>query len=40
MRDVLHATGFEAVLDCYRTRITAGGRAEFVSHARATWDAG
>ncbi len=43
VRDFLHATGFEAVLDCYRTRIgaiTAGSRAEFVSHARAAWEAG
>jgi anti-anti-sigma factor len=43
VRDFLHATGFEAVLDCYRTRIgavTAGSRAEFVSQAKAAWDAG
>ncbi|SEF19991.1 anti-anti-sigma factor [Amycolatopsis pretoriensis] len=43
VREFLHATGFEAVLDCYRTRIgaiTAGSRAEFVSHAKAAWEAG
>ncbi len=41
--EFLHATRFDAVLDCYRTRIgavAAGSRAEFVSHARAAWDAG
>ncbi|WP_460439925.1 STAS domain-containing protein [Amycolatopsis stemonae] len=41
VRDFLHATGFEAVLDCYRTRLgalTAGSRAEFVRHANAAWD--
>lgn len=43
VREFLHATGFEAMLDCYRTRIgaiTAGSRAEFVSHAKAAWEAG
>lgn len=41
VRDFLHATGFEAVLDCYRTRLgalTAGSRAEFVRQANAAWD--
>ncbi len=43
VREFLHATRFDAILDCYRTRIeavAAGSRAEFVSHARAAWDAG
>jgi anti-anti-sigma factor len=43
VREFLHATRFDAVLDCYRTRSgaeAAGTRAEFVSHARAAWDAG
>ncbi len=43
VRDFLHATGFDAVLDCYRTRvgaIAAGSRAEFVSQVRTIWDAG
>ncbi|QRP50164.1 STAS domain-containing protein [Amycolatopsis sp. FDAARGOS 1241] len=42
VRDFLHAAGFDAVLDCYRTRleaIVAGGRAEFVTNAQACWDA-
>jgi anti-sigma B factor antagonist len=42
VREFLAATRFDAVLDCYRTRIqavAAGSRAEFVSHARAAWDA-
>ncbi|RSM37659.1 anti-anti-sigma factor [Amycolatopsis balhimycina DSM 5908] len=42
VREFLHATRFDAVLDCYRTRssaVAAGSRAEFVSHARAAWDA-
>ncbi|MFI5614375.1 STAS domain-containing protein [Amycolatopsis sp. NPDC051903] len=42
VRDFLHAAGFDAVLDCYRTRLealVAGGRAEFVTHAQACWDA-
>jgi hypothetical protein len=33
---------FDAALDCYRTPIqaaAAGSHAEFVSHARAAWDA-
>ncbi|MEV6639143.1 STAS domain-containing protein [Amycolatopsis sp. NPDC051371] len=43
VRDFLHATGFEAVLDCYRTRvgaIVAGSRADFVHRAEAVWNAG
>lgn len=39
----LHATGLDAVLDTYRTRlaaVAAGDRAGFVSEARACWDAG
>lgn len=43
VREFLHATRFDAVLDCYRTRvgaIAAGGRAEFVSHVKTLWDAG
>ncbi|MEV6640699.1 STAS domain-containing protein [Amycolatopsis sp. NPDC051371] len=43
VREFLHATRFDAVLDCYRTRngaVAAGSRAEFVSHARAAWNAG
>jgi anti-sigma B factor antagonist len=42
VRDFLHATRFDAVLDCYRTRFAAsvaGSRADFVSHAQACWDA-
>jgi anti-sigma B factor antagonist len=42
VREFLHATCFDAVLDCYRTRVgavAAGSRAEFVSRARAAWDA-
>ncbi len=41
VREFLHATRFDAVLDCYRTRvraIAAGSRAEFVDHAKALWD--
>lgn len=41
-RSFLHATGFDAVLDCYRTRleaIVAGSRAEFVGRVMACWNA-
>ncbi|MEU0791111.1 STAS domain-containing protein [Amycolatopsis sp. NPDC005961] len=43
VRDFLRATGFDAVLDCYRTRagaIAAGSRADFVNRAEAVWNAG
>lgn len=43
VRDFLHATGFEAVLDCYRSRagaVAAGSRADFVHRAEAAWNAG
>lgn len=43
VRDFLRATGFEAVLDCYRTRsgaLAAGSRADFVHRAEAVWNAG
>ena len=43
VREFLRATGFEAILDCYRTRVgalAAGSRAEFVSHVKTIWDAG
>ncbi|MGW3963706.1 STAS domain-containing protein [Amycolatopsis sp. NPDC005003] len=43
VREFLHVTRFDAVLDCYRTRagaIAAGSRAEFVSHVQTIWDAG
>ncbi|KDN22028.1 anti-anti-sigma factor [Amycolatopsis rifamycinica] len=43
VREFLHATRFDAVLDCYRTRvgaIAAGSRAEFVSQVKAIWNAG
>jgi anti-sigma B factor antagonist len=42
VRELLHVTRFDAVLDCYPTRngaVAAGSRAEFVSRARAAWDA-
>jgi anti-sigma B factor antagonist len=42
VREFLHATRFDAVLDCYRTRVgavAAGSRAEFVSFVKAAWDA-
>lgn len=42
VREFLHATRFDAILDCYRTQaraIAASSRAEFVSRAKAIWDA-
>lgn len=42
VREFLQATRFDAVLDCYRTRVgalAAGSRAEFVSQANAIWNA-
>ncbi|GAB3146577.1 STAS domain-containing protein [Amycolatopsis sp. NPDC004378] len=42
VRHVLDATGFAAVLDCYRTRsaaMTAGSRTWFLSEANACWNA-
>ncbi|MEU4250534.1 STAS domain-containing protein [Amycolatopsis sp. NPDC026612] len=41
VREFLRATRFDAVLDCYRTRRGAeatDSRAQFVSHARASWE--
>ncbi len=43
VREFLRATRFDAVLDCYRTRvgaIAAGSRAEFVSQVKTIWEAG
>ncbi|WP_254896737.1 STAS domain-containing protein [Amycolatopsis sp. Hca4] len=43
VREFLHATRFDAVLDCYRTRmgaIAAGSRSEFMSRVKTIWEAG
>ncbi|MFJ9778837.1 STAS domain-containing protein [Amycolatopsis sp. NPDC101161] len=43
VREFLHATGFDAVLNCYRSRkaaLTAGSLAEFVNRAKAVRNAG
>ncbi|MEA5367840.1 STAS domain-containing protein [Amycolatopsis sp., V23-08] len=42
VRELLHASHFDAVLDCYRSRMQAvvvGSRDDFVRHARAIWEA-